>query len=229
MAIRENIIALRELFDITQEELASIAGVTRGAVSQWEGGFSEPRMGAIQRIADHFGIYKSNIIEDNGMKLIDPITKRPINQIAPPNARPVTGYAMSPAPLRRRVHAGDAVDPDDLSARGETVDVPAFLMESDPDSYACEVEGDCMNRVYPTGCIIVVSPNKPPQNGSVAVVDIEGLGTVMRRMYRTPRTLVLSPDSFNDEHEDIVITADDDRAVTFGGRVVWFQPVAELE
>ncbi len=67
MAIRENIIKLREMNQITQEQLAEIAGVSRGAVSQWEGGFSEPRMGAIQRMADYFNISKSNIIEDGGM------------------------------------------------------------------------------------------------------------------------------------------------------------------
>ena len=56
MGIRENIVLLRKHFGVTQEELAKIAGVTRGAVSQWEGGFSEPRMGAIQKMADHFAI-----------------------------------------------------------------------------------------------------------------------------------------------------------------------------
>lgn len=58
MGIRENIVELRKRYDITQEELAKIAGVSRGAVSQWEGGFSEPRMGSIQRIADHYGLKK---------------------------------------------------------------------------------------------------------------------------------------------------------------------------
>ena len=90
MGIRENIIRLREIFDITQDELAKVAGVTRGAVSQWEGGFSEPRMGAIQRIADHFGIYKSNIIEDDGMDAVDPVTKKAL----PANARRVKGMEM---------------------------------------------------------------------------------------------------------------------------------------
>lgn len=64
MGIRENIINLRKRYGLTQDELAKIAGVSRGAVSQWEGGFSEPRMGAVQRIADHFGIKKSDLIED---------------------------------------------------------------------------------------------------------------------------------------------------------------------
>ncbi len=65
MGIRENIINLRKRNGLTQDELAKIAGVSRGAVSQWEGGFSEPRMGAVQKMADYFGIKKSDLIEDS--------------------------------------------------------------------------------------------------------------------------------------------------------------------
>ena len=65
MGIRENIVNLRKQHGLTQDELAKIAGVSRGAVSQWEGGFSEPRMGAVQRMADYFGIKKSDLIEDS--------------------------------------------------------------------------------------------------------------------------------------------------------------------
>lgn len=72
MGIRENIIKLRKQHELTQEELAKIAGVSRGAVSQWEGGFSEPRMGAIQRIADHFQIKKSDLIEDAPSQALTP-------------------------------------------------------------------------------------------------------------------------------------------------------------
>lgn len=226
MSIRENIITLRKIFDITQEELAGVAGVSRGAVSQWEGGFSEPRMGAIQRIADHFGIYKSNIIEDGGMKLIDPVTKKPRSRLAV-SASPVTGMEMGSVPLLGRVHAGKPVEPDTFD--GETVRIPQFLIDDDPACYALRSEGDCMDKVYPEGCTIVVSPNKQPQNGSVAVATIDGVETVMRRMYRTPNTLVLSPDSHNPEHKDIVITSDDEHTVEFGGKVVWFQAGEEME
>lgn len=67
MSIRDNIKKLRDLTGATQEDLADIAGVTRAAVSIWEMGSTEPRMGAIQRIADHYHIKKSNLIEDGGM------------------------------------------------------------------------------------------------------------------------------------------------------------------
>lgn len=67
MGVSENIIKLRRLTGVTQQELADIAGVSRSAVSLWEIGDSKPRMGAIQSMADHFGIRKANIIEDGGM------------------------------------------------------------------------------------------------------------------------------------------------------------------
>lgn len=70
MGVRENIIKLRALSTLTQEDFGRLAGVTRSAVSQWEGGFSEPRMGNIERLAKHFGIPKSWIIEDQGMDLV---------------------------------------------------------------------------------------------------------------------------------------------------------------
>lgn len=63
----ENISRLRLLSGMTQDDFAMIAGVTRSAVAQWERGFSEPRMGAIQKLSDYFHVPKAWIIEDGGM------------------------------------------------------------------------------------------------------------------------------------------------------------------
>ena len=67
MGIKENIKILRDKYNLSQRDFAKIAGVTDKAVSSWESGTKEPRMGAIQKIADYFNIQKSNIIEDDGM------------------------------------------------------------------------------------------------------------------------------------------------------------------
>lgn len=64
MGIADNIIKLREKYSLTQAELGEIAGVTDRAVSAWEKGVAEPRMGAVQKIADHFNIKKSEIVDD---------------------------------------------------------------------------------------------------------------------------------------------------------------------
>lgn len=72
MGIPENIKRIREAHELSQDDLGKIAGVTGKAVSTWENGTKQPRMGAIQKMADHFGIQKSDIIEDNdGSALIN--------------------------------------------------------------------------------------------------------------------------------------------------------------
>lgn len=215
MTVGDNIRRIRVLNNLTQEEFGKIADVSAMAVSQWENNRAVPRMGAVQRISDHFGISKSSIIDGDSTLMI------------PNDAKPVIGMEMGYVPLRGKVHAGKPDDPDVY--KEEHALIPQFLIDEDPDTYVCYSEGDCMNKVYPEGCLIAVSPNREPQNGSVAVVTIDGRDAVMRRMYRTPNTLVLSPDSFNSEHTDIVITSNDDHTVEFGGRVVWFQAREEME
>ena len=80
MSIGRNIRQLRTFYGLSQKEFALIAGVSDKAVSTWESEIKEPRMGVIQKIADHFGLKKSNLIEDDGLNinlLPDPLTDVP--------------------------------------------------------------------------------------------------------------------------------------------------------
>ena len=63
MTIGDNIKNLRLQHNLSQAELANVAGVSDKAVSSWEQNKSVPRMGPIQKMADFFGIQKSDIIE----------------------------------------------------------------------------------------------------------------------------------------------------------------------
>lgn len=63
MSIGDNIKALRESNKLSQIELAHVLGVSDKAVSTWENNKRDPRMGTIQKIADYFGVKKSDIIE----------------------------------------------------------------------------------------------------------------------------------------------------------------------
>lgn len=75
MGIAENIKRLRLEHGMSQAELGAIAGVTDKAVSTWETGAKEPRMSAIQKIADYFHIQKSDIIEDDPQRPSDAALK----------------------------------------------------------------------------------------------------------------------------------------------------------
>jgi transcriptional regulator with XRE-family HTH domain len=77
MSIGANIKRLRERFGLTQLQLGEVAGVSDKAVSTWEKGVNVPRMGAIQKMADYFGVPKSEIIED---KENQPITEDELDE-----------------------------------------------------------------------------------------------------------------------------------------------------
>lgn len=64
MSIAENIRRLRESHGLTQREFGAIAGVSDKAVSTWEVGTKEPRLGAVAKLATYFGIPKSAILDD---------------------------------------------------------------------------------------------------------------------------------------------------------------------
>lgn len=212
MGISQNIKRLRKQAGMTQVELAEKLDVARSTITQWETGWSSPRMGMVQKLAGVFGVTSAEMLAEP--------TDLPDGAMLPSDARPAY------APLLGRVHAGDACEPDVIDDR---IPIPYEVREAHPCGYFLEVEGGCMSRVYPEGCHIYIDPRQQPRNGSVAVVSIDGADYVMRRLYNTGRTVVLSPDSWDDCYEDIVITGEDGRTVEYVGTVVWFQPSEEME
>ena len=70
MGISQNIKDLRQQYSLTQSEFGEIAGVSDKAVSTWENGTAEPRMGAIQKISDYFNISKGQLLECNMCDII---------------------------------------------------------------------------------------------------------------------------------------------------------------
>lgn len=211
MSTGANIRRLREQRNLTQDELGNMVGVSRSTITQWERGWTTPRMGNIQILAGIFGVTTADIIADE---------PSPTNAIKPATTKPAY------APLLGRVHAGEAQEPDVLQ---DAIPVPYEIIKRHPQGYFLQVEGDCMDNVYPEGCYILIDPEQRPSNGSIAVVSIDGADYVMRRLYRGANTLILSPDSHNAKHEDIIFSSTAEHTVEFHGTVVWFQSSKEME
>lgn len=64
MAVSTNIKRLRESSNMTQSELADRLGVARSTVTQWENGWSSPRMGMVQKLAGVFKVTTGEIVAD---------------------------------------------------------------------------------------------------------------------------------------------------------------------
>ena len=212
MGLAENIKKFRTDADLTQAKLADLVGVTRATVTQWETGWSQPRMGAVEKLSEVLGVSMSELVDDSNIKRVP-------GAITPPEPR------KAYLPLLGKVHAGDAQEPQVLDER---ISLPYEVWEHHRDGYFLQVEGQCMSKIYPEGSYILIDPAQRPTNGSIAVVSIDGADYVMRRLYKGSSVLVLSPDSWEEGYEDIVI-AGDDHTVEFVGSVVWFQASGELE
>ncbi len=211
MSIARNIRAVRTRNNLTQEEFGEIVGVSSMAVSQWETGRAVPRMGAVQKISDYFHISKGSLIDENSSTL----TKLPISG------------STATLPLRTlgKVHAG--VMDDDTICDDEDVQVPERVVLAYPDAFLLRVEGNCMDRVIPEGSHVVVVPHKAPTNGSIVVIRDDTYEAIMRRYYKGSSALMLSPDSYEEEYQDIIVH--DGQEIALIGVVVWWQASEMME
>ena len=211
MSIARNIRAVRTRNKLTQEEFGEIVGVSSMAVSQWETGRAVPRMGAVQKISDYFHISKGSLIDEDSSTL----TKLPISG------------STATLPLRTlgKVHAG--VMDDDAVCDDEEVQVPERVVLAYPDAFLLRVEGNCMDRVIPEGSHVVVVPHKEPTNGSIVVIHDDAYEAIMRRYYKGSSALMLSPDSYEEEYQDIIVH--DGQEITLIGVVVWWQASEMME
>ena len=218
-----NIRILRDKFGLTQAELGDRLGVSRESIMKWETDrVSNIREEYIRGMCELFGVDPDDIkSEQYG------IAAQLANAVNPESKQIIpNGSKKAYIPLLGKVHAGNAQEPEGMEG---LISVPYEVKQKHPNGYMLKVEGDCMNKVYPEGCLIYIDPDKEPKNGSIAVVSINCSEYVMRRRYRGASSIVLSPDSFNKNHKDIIVLEGDETVVELAGTVVWFQPEKELE
>ena len=168
MGIAENLKNLRAKYKLSQKELAAIAGVSDKAVSTWENGIKEPRMGAVQKIADRFGLLKSDLIEDK------PIlgTKKLASRI------PVLGRVVAGVPLEAITDILDWEEiPESMAKTG--------------DFFALQVKGDSMEPTLHDGDVVIVRKQPNVENGEIAIVLVNGNDATVKEVKESPAGITL--------------------------------------
>ena len=223
MGFPENIDALLVKYDINQDHLARIADVTPGAVTGWRKG-STPRKDAVRNICDYFNLSEDDILSENyGLAAKEYGDFPGIS-----NARPAVGMAMGLAPRLGKVHAGVLAQPD-VCDEATMVSIPQFLVDEDPDCFVVSSEGDCMDKVLSVGSDLVVSRKKQPRDNSIVMASVDGCDYIVRRLRMTANTMILSPESHNPDHEDIIIRRDSEHSLEIPGVITWYQAPREME
>lgn len=213
MGFSDRVRKLREQSGLTQQELADKLGLTNRAVGAWESGRSKPRLDKLDELARLLGTSTYYLL--NGTEPADPDFEYP------PGARPVVGRSgFVPMRVLGKTHAGESVE--EIEDEG-TVEVPGSVAQRHPSAFALRVEGDCMDRRYPDGCVVLVDPDERPRNGCAVVAETSPGESVLRSYMRGSHTLMLSADSHSDGYEDMVFTDEETQQVRTVGVVVWFQ------
>ena len=168
MSIADNIKKLRKRFDLTQDELGEIAGVSGGAVSTWERGTAEPRMGAIQRMSDYFNISKSEIVDDT-----ESVSGK------------TTGISI---PIVSTIVAGMPADAYEDPLGYEEI---SFELAKTGDFVCLKVKGDSMSPIIQEGDLVVVRQQNDVESGDIAVVRVNGDEATLKKVQKSSEGITL--------------------------------------
>lgn len=203
MEMAQIIISLREQNNLTQEEFGKIVGVSGKAVSTWENGTRIPRMGAIQRMADYFGVKKSDIIGDT-----EPVTSKPTE--VPPGFMPLP--ETSKVPLVGRIACGQPITAEENIE--DYLDVPV----GHHVDFALLCEGDSMvDAGIDDGDVVYIRKQPDVENGQIAAVRIDNEAT-LKRVYKYVDRIVLQPE--NRAYPPLTYVGAEMNQVTIEGKAV---------
>ncbi|PEQ08061.1 LexA family protein [Bacillus toyonensis] len=210
MSIGKNIKKLRDKHNLSQKEFGEIAGVSDKAVSTWEKELKEPRMGAIQKIADHFGILKSDIIEDQDAN---------VTHIRP--NQPEIRNNCKAVPLLGSIAAGTPLE---MVAAEEWINVPVEITDCHPHAFLLRVIGDSMSKVIPPNMLALIDPDVEIKNGDIAAVAVNGFDATLKRFYKFQDGITLEPESYNPEYKTKFYDSktQEHTPVVVKGKLVWY-------
>lgn len=201
--VSDNIKKLLEEYNLSHSKLATIAGVSVSTVGKWVLKKATPRMGAVQKISDHFNIPKAYILKEEDIQY--------------PKER---NYPCYPS-----VSAGVPVGIDGITElESETITVPDYLLgkwSGNRDIYFTRTNGESMNNVMPHNSLIAVKHVELHELNDNDIVVYRNHGEyAVKRFERHTDKLVFRPDSTDRNFTDDVIYLEDATDLTISGKVV---------
>lgn len=187
--IGKNIKRQREQAGLTQSELAKRLGVTDKAVSTWELGTREPRMGLVEAMSVLFGVSKSLLMgwEDA------PASRFVSDSLVPVDDQP---SAVVSIPVFGSVPAG--VPFEAIADIVDTEEIPALWCTGGKQYFGLRVRGDSMYPRYLDGDTVIVRKQGTCESGDDCVVYVNGYEATLKRVrIGEDGTLTLIPQNPN--------------------------------
>ena len=214
MKLADKLVALRRTYNITQQELAKIAGVTDKAVSAWEQGTRSPKMKSVMAICDRYRLNLKAFVDETNDEFA------PAAEILPDNVIPYIPAGR--VPLVGEIACGEPI----LAEQNivDYVDVPGHIKAD----YALTCHGESMiNLGIRDGDIAYIRQQEIVNNGQIAAVIIDDEEATLKRFHYDGNTLVLIP--ANDDLDPRVFVGEAMNRVRVLGLAVGFTHVFNNE
>lgn len=161
----DNIRKYRIIKHMTQLDLAKLLNVSDKTVSSWETGEKIPRMGNIEKIANCFGLNKTDLIED---------TSKSRFKI------PVLGKVIAGYPVEA---VENIIDYEEITSK----------MASLGEYFALQVKGDSMMPRFTEGDVVIVRKQDDVDNGDIAIMLVNGDEATIKKVQKFEGGINLIP------------------------------------
>lgn len=198
---------LRVSRDITQEQLASMLGVSRSAVGMYETGGRQPDFEMMETIADIFNVDMDYLMGRSKVERKHPLT--PPGEDVPPGFQPMP--AMDTVPLVGRIACGTPITAE------QNVERMVCVPSSWRATFTLTCEGDSMEPRIHSGDLVAIRRQPTVENGEIAAVLIEGEAT-LKHVYIHKSFVELRPE--NPAFDSIILAREEMNTITIEGKAV---------
>lgn len=184
--VANNIQRLLDKKGKTQTDMAKELDIPETTVSSWLNAKKYPRIDKVQLMADYFGVYRSEIIEEQ-IANIHPLTPQTI-------AIPILGTIACGEPLLAEPNFnGYRYDSPDMLPSGEL--------------FYLEAKGASMEPTIPNGSFVLIREQPDVEYGEIAACLVNGdTEATLKRVKKQGNVIMLMPD--NPNYEPYIVTRD---------------------
>lgn len=172
--------------NMNQKELSIIIGVSAPTVNDWVKAKKYPRIDKIERMANYFGIQKSDLIEDKS-KIMDMPKSQGV-------WIPVLGRVAAGIPINM---VTDIIDQEQITEE----------MASAGEYFALQIHGDSMEPKMSDGDVVIVRQQDDAESGETVIATINGDDATCKRLKKYAEGIMLL--STNSTYEPMVFTNKD--------------------
>ena len=177
----------REAAGLTQQELSEKTAIPLKTIQDWEQTGRSPR--DMQRLVP---------VADVLSCTVDDLLGRHI----PKNAIKIKPATTAMIPVYGSISAGTPMDIIEYFCIAEA---PAAKISKHPNAFYLKVSGDSMDRELLDGHLAMIDPDSEVKNGDTVAVIVNGHDATLKVLFQTANHIILSPNSKNPEHKDIII------------------------